>query len=101
MINMKSAPEGESSKEIAEYEEPQYPYGLCLHLGMDELEKLGITQLPEVGAVMMISAKAFVKSTSAYETQSDGKTMSVDLQITDMELGAEKKDPASVMFPQG
>lgn len=101
MINMKRSSEGESSKELAEYEEPEYPYGLCLHLGMDELEKLGITQLPEVGAQMMISAKAFVKSTSAYETQGDGKTMSVDLQITDMELGAEKKDPASVMFPQG
>lgn len=101
MINMKSKPEGESSAEVAEYEEPQYPYGLCLHLGMDELEKLGITQLPEVGAVIMVSAKAFVKSTSAYETQGDGKSMSVDLQITDMELGAEKKDPASVMYPQG
>lgn len=102
MINMKSKTEGESSVEIAEYKEPEYPYGLCLHLGMDELEKLGMSQLPEVGAVMMISAKAFVKSTSAYETQGDGKSMSVDLQITDMEVAAgEKKDPASVMYPQG
>lgn len=101
MVDMKSKAEREEMPGAVEADEPQYPYGLCLHLGMDELEKLGMKQLPEVGATMMISAKAFVKSTSAYETQGDGKSMSVDLQITDMELGAEKKDPASVMYPQG
>ena len=102
MVDMKSKPEREEMPGAIETDEPQYPYGLCLHLGMDELEKLGMKQLPEVGAVMMISAKAFVKSTSAHETQGDGKSMSVDLQSTDMEVAAgEKKDPASVMYPQG
>jgi hypothetical protein len=104
MVNMKM-----SADKAKEYSEPQlsgdapeYPYGLCLHLGMDELAKLGMTTLPDVGAKMTITAMAFVKSTSAYETQSEGKSMSVDLQITDMEVGsAEKKDPASVMYPEG
>lgn len=100
MANMKQAREKSEPMEVAEYDRPEYPYGLCLHLGKDELEKLGVTELPDVGTPVMISAKAFVKSTSAYDTQNDGKSMSAELQITDMELmPGEKKDPASVMYP--
>ena len=100
MANLKSKPEREEMPGEVEADEPQYPYGLCLHLGKDELEKLGVKELPDVGTPVMISAKAFVKSTSAYNTQGDGKTMSAELQITDMELmPGEKKDPASVMYP--
>lgn len=100
MVNLKSKPEREEMPGEVEADEPQYPYGLCLHLGKDELEKLGVKELPDVGTPVMISAKAFVKSTSAYNTQGDGKSMSAELQITDMELmPGEKKDPASVMYP--
>lgn len=100
MVNMKSKPEREEMPGAIEADEPQYPYGLCLHLGKDELDKLGIKDLPEVGTPVMISAKAFVKSTSAYNTQDSGKSMSVELQVTDMEVSpGEKKDPASVMYP--
>lgn len=100
MVNMKRKPEREEKPGEVEADEPQYPYGLCLNLGKDELEKLGITQLPDVGTPVMIQAKAFVKSTNAYETQGDGKSMGVELQITDLEMApGEKKDPASVMYP--
>lgn len=100
MVDMKSKPEVEESPGMVEGDEPRYPYGLCLHLGKDELEKLGISALPDVGTPVMVSAKAFVKATSAYETQGDGKSMSVELQITAMEImPGEKKDPASVMYP--
>lgn len=102
LVNMKSKPEVEEAPGTVEADEPRYPYGLCLHLGKDELEKLGVSDLPDVGTPVMIQAKAFVKSTSAYETQGDGKSMSAELQITDMELvPGEKKDPASVMYPEG
>lgn len=100
MVDMKSKPEREEMPGTIEADEPQYPYGLCLHLGKDELEKLGMKELPDVGTPVMVSAKAFVKSTSAYNTQGDGKSMSVELQITDMEVSpGQKKDPASVMYP--
>lgn len=102
MVDMKSKPEVEESPGMVEGDEPRYPYGLCLHLGKDELEKLGMAQLPDVGAKMSIMAMGYVKSTSAYETQGDGKSMSVEIQITDLELTpGEKKDPASVLYPAG
>ena len=87
LINMKSKPEREEMPGEIERDEPRYPYGLCISLGKDELEKLGITALPKVGGEMMIQAKAMVKSTSAYETQGEGTDMRVELQITDMEIG--------------
>lgn len=99
MVNMKSkieSPEVES--EYEDGDEPRYPYGLCLHLGNDELEKLKISEVPDVGTEVMIMAKAYVKSTSAYDTQRDGKSRSAELQITDMELAPAKKDAAQVMY---
>lgn len=87
MINMKhSRDEAKSYVEKDVSDEPQYPYGLCIDLSKDELEKLGITALPKVGAEMKIMAVAYVKSTSAYETQGEGKDMRVSLQITDMAI---------------
>jgi hypothetical protein len=102
MVNMKSKPYAEEPEEAEtmEGDEPRYPYGLCLHLGNDEIEKLKLTQVPDIGTEVMIMAKAFVKSTSAYETQSEGKSRSVELQITDLELGPvqQKPDAATVMY---
>jgi hypothetical protein len=83
MISMKKEAGREESYES---EEPMYSYGLCINLNKDELEKLGITALPKVGSEMMVHAKVYVKSTSAYETQGEGKDMNVSLQITDMAI---------------
>lgn len=94
MINMKQEAEREEMPGEVEYDEPMYPYGLCLSLEQDQMEKLGITALPSVGTEMTITAKVFVKGTSAYETQG-GKDMSMQLQITDMEIGASDKAPTA------
>lgn len=100
LVDMKSKPEVEEAAGQVEGDEPRYPYGLCLHLGNDEIEKLKLTQVPDVGTEVMITAKAFVKSTSAYETQTDGMSRSAELQITALELGPvqQKPDAAQVMF---
>jgi len=91
MVDMKRSPDAKSTEMATDYEEPQYPYGLCLTLGKDELEKK-----------MNVMAMGYVKSTSAYETQDDGKSMSVEIQLTDLELSpGERKDPAEVMYGQG
>jgi hypothetical protein len=99
MINMKQKAEREEMPGEVEMDEPKYPYGLCINLDKDQLDKLGITSLPQVGSEMTIMAKAYVKSTSAYETQG-GKDMSVGLQITDMEIGAAKtqSDQATMLY---
>jgi hypothetical protein len=95
---MKSKPEMEEMPGEMEGDAPEYPYGLCLHLGTDELEKLNITTLPEVGSTMMLHANVYVKSTSSYGTQGGGKDIKVDLQITDMEiLPAEGKSDNTTM----
>lgn len=102
MINMKQAAKREEMPGEIESDEPRYPYGLCISLGKEELEKLGITALPKVGGEMMITAKAVVKSTSAYDTQGQGQDMRVELQITDMDIGqtenAQNNDRASKLY---
>jgi len=99
MINMKQKAETEEKPGEIEMDEPKYPYGLCINLDKEQLDKLGITALPQVGAQMTIMAKAYVKSTSAYETQG-GKDMSIGLQITDMEIGSAKtqSDQATMLY---
>lgn len=102
MINMKQKAETEEKPGEIEMDEPKYPYGLCINLDKEQLDKLGITSLPQVGSEMTIMAKAYVKSTSAYETQG-GKDMSIGLQITDMEIGAAKtqSDQATMLYGEG
>jgi len=102
MINMKQKPEREESPGEIEYEEPMYPYGLCLHLDQDQLEKLGITALPKVGGEMMITAKCGVKSVSSNQMQGGDAESRVCLQITDMDVGqtdnAQNNDRATKLY---
>lgn len=94
MISMKLTPaEAKSETMIGEAEEdqPKYPYGLTLCLDDDVLAKLGITDLPDVGAVLYLDAKVTVCSKSQYENQ-DGADSSLSLQITDMELSTTDDD---------
>ncbi len=70
---------------------PDYPWGLCIHLDKDELEKLGIdaTKL-KVGTEVAIAAKA--KVTRVSQSAADGYAgsedqVSVDYQITDLQIG--------------
>jgi Major coat protein-like len=74
---------------------PLYPYGLCISLSEDELEKLGLDgELPQVGMMIHLSAMAKVTSVSQNEReQIDGtKTLCkrVELQIT--HLATENED---------
>ena len=51
----------------------------------DQLAKLGISIMPKIGTVMMITAKAVVTSNTEYELMM-GKETCIELQITDMEI---------------
>jgi len=63
---------------------PDYPYGLCLNLGKDELAKLGIDTLPEVGDEFHVYAVACVTRVSQSASQEGEDSKGVELQITQM-----------------
>lgn len=63
---------------------PDYPYGLCICLGEDELQKLGLDENPEIGDMLHLHAMAKVTSVSQSESEGVGKNRRVELQITHM-----------------
>jgi hypothetical protein len=93
MVNMKSTEKPDDER--TELEKPEYPYGLCIELDEESLGKLGVTELPKVGATMTITAKVFVKTTSAYTNMDEGEEKRVQLQITDMEIAAPTKSKSA------
>jgi len=84
------------------HEEPKFPFGLRIHLEEETIEKLGMKDLPEVGGEMMLNAKVTVDSVSSHETEEDGETRSISLQITEMELisPSSRKSDAETFFPE-
>ena len=81
LIDLKKDPQPIDSNEM--YDEPMYSYGLCISLGREELEKLGIEKLPEAGSEMMIKGLAYVK-TVRESKEKDGVEQNVELQICAM-----------------
>lgn len=77
---------------------PQYPYGLRIDLDDQSLEKLGIDKLPEVGSTMMIVARVEVQSVSSNKDYKGEPEQRLGLQITDMELAADKPDKAKEIY---
>lgn len=64
---------------------PEYPYGLSLHLGDEELSKLGISGVPKVGDEYHVLAVAKVHSATHSEREGNGGAhRSVELQLTHM-----------------
>lgn len=89
--NMKMTPkEAKEQYEPKSLDSPQYPYGLCLNLDNDSLEKLGIP-IPAVGQELSLTAKVEVTSVSQYDSKNGHKNSSISLQITDMALEKSKQ----------
>lgn len=71
-----------------------YPYGLTITLGKDELDKLGVKALPGVGDTYELTATVKVTSVSKRASTTD-ESMHLELQITHMALEAgEEANPA-------
>lgn len=64
---------------------PDYPYGTSLTLDTDELKKLGISDLPEVGDEYTVNAIGKVTRVSSNASGS-AESQSMELQITKLEL---------------
>lgn len=63
---------------------PDYPWGLALNLGKEELDKLGVKGLPEIGEEFQLVATAKVTRVSQSATESGTDHKGVELQITAM-----------------
>jgi hypothetical protein len=73
-----------------------YPYSLTLHLGEEELSKLGIDKLPSPGKTMTLQAKCKVISTRSSKN-SDGSTdsgLEIQLQRIGLTEGAASAEEA-------
>ncbi len=73
--------------------QPIYPYGLCISLCQDELEKLDLEDDCDVGDMLHMHCIARVTSVSKNDT-TDGPKMRVELQITDIAAESEDEENA-------
>lgn len=96
MVSLKrtAADVKEEKAELSSPEPQEYPYGVSIDINEEVMEKLGMTEIPKVGAKITITAKAEVTSAR----QVEGKEYSDSgfcLQITDLELGSGLKKSAA------
>ncbi|MDG9966938.1 hypothetical protein N7638_02730 [Achromobacter mucicolens] len=76
---------------------PKYPWGLTVSLDDATLRKLGMSELPQVGAQLRLMAVVEVCSTSQHANQ-DGTDKCVSLQITQMGLEGEGPQAAEILY---
>jgi hypothetical protein len=87
LINMQmSAEEAQEETQPKPADAPKYPWGLCIDLDDETIEKLGLSKLPDAGTEVHLVAKAVVSSTSQYDTQGGETESRMSLQITDMAI---------------
>lgn len=81
---------------------PEYPYGTCITLNGDALDKLGLTRLPPVGSTVGITAVAKVSRVSETEMADGSAERCLELQITDMAIGkgASSADASEKLYPK-
>lgn len=91
MVDMARKPQEEPTTMPCMPEEPIYPYGLCISLTQDELEKLDLTPDCQVGDMIHLMAMAKVTSISQYET-SEHTNCRIELQITHLAVEDEDKE---------
>ena len=75
----------------------KYPYGLRICLNNDQLEKLGIKDLPKVGTTMVIEAVGEVCENHQSDSLNGKPYRSMYIQITEMGA-AVKKTRESKMY---
>lgn len=66
---------------------PDYPWGLCIHLDKDELDKLGMGKLPAIGATFTLAGTVKATRVSQSAAEDSEESTSVDFQITDLAIG--------------
>ena len=91
LIDMKSVPEAKPEQSImAEPSKEVYPYGLRIHLDTESVKKLGIVDLPDIGAKVKIEAMCEVTDLRQ-EKSIYGEEKCIGLQIVALGLGSSEK----------
>ncbi|MEW5560610.1 capsid staple protein [Enterobacter asburiae] len=100
LVNLKTGTDSYQDERGETQTRDDYPWGLCITLNNDTLNKLK-AQPQGVGTEVMITAKAVIRGVSARETD-DGLNRSADLQITDMAIapvsGEAPKSAADTLY---
>jgi hypothetical protein len=103
LIDMKYT-KAERKDEATEPSSPEggdYPCGLCIRLESEELNKLGIDELPGAGAEFTFTATATVTGVNQTASLTQAPERSIALQITMLDVKSiesaqeEKDEPAS------
>lgn len=76
-------------------EAPIYPYGMCLSLDDETLDKLKLDADCDVGDVIHLCCLAKVTSCSKHDT-SEGAKRRIELQVTDIALEDEDQENTSM-----
>jgi len=96
MVDMAKTPQ-EKAEDMAEASaptalmQPDYPYGLCICLTQDELDKLGLDSDCCVGDMVHLFAMASVTSVSKRDNGA-GPECRIELQITHLEVEDEDEE---------
>lgn len=90
-VDMAHTPKEMVKEASPSYQQSIYPYGLCLRLGTDELEKLDIEDDFKVGDI--IDLRCFAKVTSVSMNQmADSTSRCMELQITHLAVENENNE---------
>lgn len=81
---------------------PAYPWGTRLELNSATLKKIGLSEMPAIGATMRMTAVVEVCGCSEHKEQDGDTNRSLTLQITDLELAGERPEAgaAKALYPE-
>lgn len=100
LVNLKTGTDSYQDESGETVTRDDYPWGLCITLNNDTLNKLK-AQPQGVGTEVMITAKAVIRGMSVRESD-EGANRSADLQITDMAIapvsGEAPKSAADTLY---
>lgn len=92
LTHMKRTPaEAKAVESPSNYKPNPYPYGLSIDLNIEQMKKLGITELPEIGNEYSITATGKVTSASKSASESGGESARMSIQITHLKLETDDK----------
>lgn len=94
MVDMKLTPKEvkEEKAEVRSIDVPPYPWGLCIRLEKDELDKLKLASLPNVGDEVHITAVGRVTGVSSSMRDQKDEDKTVSIQIVMLALDDEGAD---------
>lgn len=99
IVDLKLTPEEKKDDEVGCCSSDRdYPWGLELDLGDDEVQKLGVEGL-EVGEEVLIAGTARVSSKGSHQVDGGDKDSNMSIQITGLSIAkGSKKSAANTLY---